>query len=297
MTETSNEAITTNTKVSTGMAVTGARGRRIAATLTLAACAACGGSSSTKQIDASPAPDSRPGPVIDAAPGTPDATPEPKGPDAAPISPTSDEFNGSSLNSSWELTRPELLDISVSGGELHLVAKEYSVWFDYEAGAALWKPISGSFKATTSVKARKESDPTQFVGRRFQFGGLLAYNPASNTNHNYVFVVVGDRDGYLAVETKSTANNDSDVSGPEWPSGDAELRLCRVGSKFHLYKRAIGATSWTEAISYDRPDLPGTLNVGPFAYAYTRDPAPDLRASFARVSIEPVSSVDDCSVD
>lgn len=289
MTETSNQAIDPNIKISTG------RGRRaIAAALALAAGAACG-SSSTKQIDASPAPDSRPGPAIDAAPGAPDATPGPGGPDAAPISPTSDEFNGSSLDASWNLTRPELLDISVSGGELHLIAKEYSVWFDYEAGAALWKPISGNFKVTTSVKARKESDPSQFVGPNYQFGGVLAYDPASNTNHNYVFIVVGDRGGYLSVETKSTRNNSSDVSGPEWPSGDAELRLCRVGSKFYLYKRAIGASSWTEATTYDRTDLPQTLNVGPFAYAYTS--SPDLRASFARVSIEPVSSADDCAVD
>jgi hypothetical protein len=296
MTDTSNEAITTNTKVSTGMAVTGARGRRIAATLALATCAACGGSSSTKQIDASPAPDARPGTVIDAAPGTPDAIPEPKGPDAAPISPMSDEFNGGSLDSSWNRTRETLLDISVSGGELHLVPNAYSVWYHEEAGAALWKPISGSFKATTSVKARKQSDPSQPVGREFQFGGLLAYNPASDSNHNYVFVVVGDRGEYgLQVETKSTINSRSEVNAFNWPSGDAELRLCRVGSKFVLYMRNIGATSWTEAFSYDRTDLPSSLNVGPFAYAYTSDP--DLRASFARVSIEPVSSADDCSVD
>ena len=296
MTE-SNEAIITDIEISTGArSRSRSIGRRAATALALgAALAACGGSSN-KPIDASPSADARPGPApADAAPGAPDATPPPQGPDAAPVNPMSDEFDGTSLDSSWNITRPELLDISVSGGELHLVAKEYSVWFDYEAGAALWKPISGSFKATTSVKARKESDPSQFVGREYQFGGVLAYNPASDTNHNYVFVVVGDRGGYLSVETKSTTNNSSDVSGPEWPSGDAELRLCRVGSKFHLYKRAIGATTWTEATSYDRPDLPSTLNVGPFAYAYTK--TPDLRASFARVSIEPVSSVDDCSVD
>jgi hypothetical protein len=263
------------------------------------ACAACGGSSNNR-IDASPgdarpATDAAPG-APDAAPGAPDARP-PTGPDASPPNGESDEFNGASLDESWNLTRPELLDISVSGGELHLVANQYSVWFDYEAGAALWKGVAGDFKATTSVKARKDSDPSQPVGRRFQFGGLIAYNPQSTDQHNYVFVVVGDRDGYLSVETKSTRNNDSDVSGPEWPSSDAELRLCRVGSRFTLYKRAIGATSWTEAVSYDRPDLPGTLNVGPFAYAFTRDPEPDLRASFAFVNIEQVSSAADCARD
>lgn len=297
MTETRNEAITRNTtETRNTRRATGLEWRSIATILALAAGAACGGtscgggSSSTKQIDANP------GPVIDAAPGTPDATPEPKGPDAAPLNPTSDEFNGDSLDSSWNLTRGDLLDISVSGGELHLVPNKYSVWYHEEAGAALWKPLAGNFKITTSVKARSRTNPSQPVGREFQFGGLLAYDPASDSNHNYVFVVVGDRGEYgLQVETKSTIDSRSEVNAFNWPSGDAELRLCRVGSKFVTYMRAIGATSWTEAYSYERSDLPGTLNVGPFAYAYTSEP--DLRASFAHVSIEPVSSADDCPVD
>jgi hypothetical protein len=298
MTETSNQAITRDTTETRNIKLsTGLGWRSIATILALAAGAACGGtscgggSSSTKQVDANPS-----SPVIDAAPGTPDATPEPKGPDAAPLNPTSDEFNGTALDSSWNLTRGDLLDVSVSGGELHLVAKEYSVWYHEEAGAALWKPVSGNFKVTTSVKARRDSDPSQPVGLRFQFGGLLAYDPASDTNHNYVFIVVGNRDSYgLQVETKSTTNSRSEVNAFNWSSSDAELRLCRVGAKFVVYMRAIGATSWTEAFSYDRTDLPQTLNVGPFAYAYTD--TPDLRASFAHVSIEPVASADDCPVD
>lgn len=310
MRQTTDQADSTDITDVTDIRVsTGAHWRPIAALAIGAALAACGGGNNTR-IDASPVADARPSPgapdaspgtsdaspgTPDASPGAPDANPSP-GPDAAPPpGDLSDEFNGTSLNPSWNITRGELLDISVSGGELHLVANQYSVWFDYEAGAAVWKPVAGNFKATTSVKARKKSDPTQFVGPNYQFGGLLAYNPASTTNHNYVFVVVGDRGGYLSVETKSTRNNSSDVSGPEWPSGDAELRLCRVGSRFHLYKRAIGATSWTEAISYERTDLPATLNVGPFAYAYTS--SPDLRASFARVLIEPISSLSGCTVD
>lgn len=263
-------------------------GRVIATALALAlatAGAACGGGNGTR-IDASPA-DARPPSATDAR--------RPTGPDAAPPNGESDEFNGSSLDESWNRIRDDLLGISVSGGELHLVAEEYSVWFEGEAGGALYKGVAGDFKATTSVKARKESDPSQCVGSEYQFGGVIAFNPNDTDRWNYVFVVVGDRGGYLSVETKSTINSSSDVEGPEWPSCDAELRLCRIGSSFHLYKRAIGATTWTKAIAYDRPDLPATLNVGPFAYAYTR--SPDLRASFAHVAIEPAASVEDCTVD
>ena len=291
MTETIKQVVITNRRGSAG-----AGWRHMTAFALAAACAACGGSNS--RIDASPG-DARPATdapaAPDAAPGAPDARP-PTGPDASPPNVLSDEFNGTSLDASWNRTRPELLDISVSGGELHLVANQYSVWFNHEAGAALWKGMTGNFKVTTSVKARKQSNPSEPVGPNYQFGGVIAYDPApTRDQHNYVFIVVGDRGGYLSVETKSTRNGSSDVVGPEWPSGDAELRLCRVGSRFTLYKRAIGATSWTEAISYDRTDLPETLNVGPFAYAYTS--SPDLRASFARVTIEPVSSAADCARD
>ncbi len=215
-------------------------------------------------------------------------------PDAAIADPSTDEFTGDSLDPSWDVLRGELLDISVADGELHLVANQYSVWFNEEAGALIHKTVSGNFKATTSVKARKASDPSEFVGPDFQFGGLLALDPTTQL-HNYVFIVVGDRGGYLSVETKSTINSSSDVQGPEWPSGDAELRLCRVGADFFLYKREIGDTTWTEAVSYTRQDLPTELHVGPFAYAFNN--APDIRASFARVSITPVLTQADCTVD
>lgn len=261
-------------------------------------CAACGGGSSTR-IDASPgsAADARPDPgAPDAQPGAPaDARPSTPGPDGAAADGVSDEFNGNSLSSAWNIIRGELLDISVASGELHLVANQYSVWFDHEVGGALWKGVAGDFKATTSVKARKASDPSQFVGAEYQFGGIIAYNPLTTDQHNYVFIVVGDRRGYWAVEVKSTVDSSSRVEGPDWGSGDAELRLCRVGSKFYLYKRRPGDTTWIEAITYDRPDLPGTLHVGPFAYAYVREP--DLRASFDFMAIEPVSSANDCAVD
>ena len=38
--------------------------------------------------------------------------------------------------------------------------------------------------------------------------------------------------GHLAVEHKTTTNGESDFGEMPWPSGDAELRLCRVGGTF-----------------------------------------------------------------
>jgi hypothetical protein len=114
-----------------------------------------------------------------------------------------------------------------------------------------------------------------------------------------VFVVVGDRGPTIQTETKSTTNGASSVKGDDWPSGDAQLRLCRVGSMFHLYARPYEGGTWKVAAQwgppYDRKDLPETLQVGPIAYAWTD--TPDLRASFDFVRFAPAESEADCTKD
>ncbi len=262
---------------------------------------ACGGSSSPSR-DANPSPV----PTIDANPDAPDANPDTPPADAAPNTPQidaappdglTDEFTGASLGAEWNITRGDLIDVSVSDGQLHLVVNTDNAWYQNDAGAALWKAVPGNFKATTSVSVRKNSDRSQLPGpNTYQFGGLLAFNPNESSGYNYVFTVLGDRYDGIQVEYKTTTNSESTVSAVNWPSGDAELRLCRVGDTFTLYRRAVGDNTWTESISYERPDLPSTVSVGPFAYAFSL-PNPDLRASFERFRIEPVSSQDECAVD
>ncbi|NUO53181.1 MAG: hypothetical protein HOV80_30405 [Polyangiaceae bacterium] len=123
----------------------------------------------------------------------------------------------------------------------------------------------------------------------------MARDPASDAGQeNYVFIVVGFDENDVSVETKSTTNDMSDYIGPTWPGTDAELRLCRVGASFHLYKRAIGGTTWEEAMVYDRPDLGASLQVGPNIYSLA---APDLTVSFDEVTFARVASVADCTAD
>jgi hypothetical protein len=97
------------------------------------------------------------------------------------------------------------------------------------------------------------------------------------------------------VENKTTRDDVSYVDGPPWRSGDAELRICRVNARFHLYRRPIGGKAWEKTVSYKRPDLPKTLQVGPIAYALTD--AVDLRASFDWIRYAPVKSIEDCTKD
>ena len=212
----------------------------------------------------------------------------------------SDEFNGSSLDGSWSIVNGNNFSHSVSGGALHITPTTNTLWWMGDAtGALVYKLVTGNFKLTTAVRARSASDTSKPVGPiDFQFGGIMARAPGAPPQ-NYVFGVVGDRGATLQVETKSTTNDASQVQGEDWPSGDAQIRLCRVGSKFHVFSRPIGGGSWAIATPfgppYDRPDLPSTLQVGPIAYAWTN--SPDLRASFDYIHYATVASDADCTTD
>jgi len=231
----------------------------------------------------------------------PTAAPDPS-PGPAPDAPTpagwSDAFDGDALDPAWTVLNGGLADITVGGGLLTIRPLRYSVWFHHEAGPGVVRDVTGDFAITTVVRARSTRRPAEPVRTNFQFGGLIVRDPASDAadaKENYVFSVVGYRGDYLSAETKSTVNDLSMVDGPPWPSGDAEIRICRVGRDLHLYIRDIGATTWTPAITYRRDDLPATVQAGAIAYTYTDDV--DLTSTFEFVSLRPVDSARDCVVD
>ncbi|GAB4518024.1 MAG: hypothetical protein Tsb0020_36620 [Haliangiales bacterium] len=253
-------------------------------------------------VDANPGPpmpvDANPGPPmpVDADPGPPmpvDANPGP--PDAGPPNGLSDEFDGASLDPSWNIKDEGLFDeVTVTDGELQVVvSRAETLWYHADHGPALWKSIAGNFKATTSVYTHREGYPDLDPGG-YQFGGLIAYDPAISPL-NYVFGVVGPRDG-MQLEFKTTVDSYSEVAAEGWGGAEAELRICRVGDRFNLYARARGSSSWgTPAVSYERPDLPNTLKVGPFAYSLYGFQT--MRAHFSHFYIEEVASEADCTTD
>lgn len=227
---------------------------------------------------------------------TPDVAQREDTQDPVPNGPAqNDGFDGDALDDAWTVVNGDLAAIEVRDGSLWITPSRYSVWFHHEAGPGVVQEVTGNFAASTTVRARSVARPDEPPFTNFQFGGLIARDPASDaeeTPENYVFSVVGYRGDYLSAETKSTINDASMVDGPPWPSGDAEIRICRVDDTFQLYIREIGADAWNLAIAYDRPDLPDTLQVGPIAYTYTDDV--DLQASFEAVTYSPVSRLSDC---
>ena len=196
----------------------------------------------------------------------------------------------------WSVFNPSAVSISTENDSLILALRSRRLWFMNERGVLVYKPISGNFKITAEVHAMKNSDPSQPPGGdgTVQLGGLMARNGTGGAE-NYIFIVLGDDGNGLSIETKNTVDSFSKYDGPSWDSNEAELRLCRFGSTYNLYKRHIGTNeAWMLADSFDRPDLPESLQVG--ANIYT-DSVPDLRLRFDHLRIESITSESDCEQD
>lgn len=242
--------------------------------LLCAALAACGGSGADPDAAIGPGQD---GPITTRD----DASPF----DAGSIADLSDDFGGAALDPSWQIFRPELVDLVVAGGSLSITPNQRVLWFNDSQGALIHKRLTGDFTVTATVRARSAATPAQPPSMPIHLGGLMvrsAVPAGQGTLEDYVFIVAGYDENDLSVETKTTVDGTSTYQGPSWPSGDAELRICRQGATFRLYKRALGAGSWTLAATYTRNDLSGAVQVGPNAYA--NSDTPDLVVSFDQVT-------------
>ncbi len=193
----------------------------------------------------------------------------------------------------WSVFNPQAVEIKSENGALTMKLIHRALWFMEQRGVLMYQEVDGNFSITADVHTAKSSDPTQPPGGNgtVQLGGLMARN-GQGGRENYVFIVVGDDSDGLSIETKNTVDGLSKFNGPSWDSSEAELRLCRVGKTFNLYKRHVNSTeAWTLAASFDRPDLPQTLQVGLNIYS---DNTPDLQVRYDHIKIDLITSVADC---
>jgi|GEM_PF-2097162 len=266
--------------------------------ITMLACGGLGEPISTVLVVEDVSPTGAPTPTrtaIDIPTSTPTQTPEPTFAVPTPavratVVATSVVIAG--YDSSWEMIKGSAFNLGfdTKANVLTLTLKQPALWLNNSQGGAVVRNTNGNFKVTAIVKAVKNSTPTELPSNRVHLGGLIARNPASTTE-NYVHIVVGNAENGLAVETKSMTNNVSNYDAPKWISAQAELRLCRVGSDFNLYKRAVNTTGWTLAAAYSRSDLPASLQVGVSIYAAA---APDLRVTFENLKIEEAREKGEC---
>jgi hypothetical protein len=206
----------------------------------------------------------------------------------------SDDFEAAELAPAWNRWSPDEARVEVAQGELHITPTEHCVWWKRESGPGLYKHVEGDFRATSKVRVRSLKNPDQPPPAKFQFGGLIARDPGA-LEENWVFAVVGEREGYLALESKNTVDGKSKITAPDWGSqSDAEIRICRLGPRMLLLARKPGG-AWEPQGDHRREDFPPVLQVGPIAYAYTEQP--DVRASFDRLEIVKIASEAECRAD
>jgi hypothetical protein len=230
----------------------------------------------------------QPAHAADAGPGAPDA--DLAAPDAAPL-PPSDPFDGSALDPRWTVLDPSKVTATVGGGQLVLTPAANALWFDAGVGGLAYQLVAGDFTATTTVHVHKASDTSMPPDQAIELGGVMARAPTAA--ENYVLVVVGFAEmGHLAAEHKTTTDGTS--TWDETPfAAEADLRLCRHGQTITVYRRALGASAWTQDFQIARPDFPATLQVGPTAY--DGEGAPDVAAAFDAFTFAPLPASGDCT--
>lgn len=193
----------------------------------------------------------------------------------------------------WATINPQAVRISLDGSALviHLIGR--ALWFNEQRGVLFHEAVTGDFRATATVRTSKASDPSAAPGRddTIQLAGLMARTevPAEN----YVFIVSGSIGNATGLESKTTTSSRSVyIQRGANTDGDADLRLCRRGATFQLAWRAAGSTDeWQPMATFERPDLPPTLQVG--ANIYT-DSVPDLIARFEGLTIERLAAGASC---
>lgn len=210
-------------------------------------------------------------------------------------------FNGTAtqttdaFNSTWDLFNPSVSTIEEhTADRLNLVLAQNALWFEGDQGGLIYRNITGNFTLSARVSVRMASDANVAVNCNICLGGLMARSPDNRNGEDYVHIVSGNTPSGLGYETKNTNNSDSPFEPIADGSADHELRICRDGSTFRLYQRAIGAQTWNLAQTYERPDLPPTLQVGLNIYTAQSGNLADLRVIYEQVQLDTFTGSPGC---
>lgn len=194
------------------------------------------------------------------------------------IASLSDEFDSASSLSNWSRIyktegwgADQLSKFTVENGQLVLVPKS-STWYQDYRGVLVYKDIPGDFIITTKILSTGR-DGRSAPRADFSLGGIMIRSPRKDNaatwqpgGENYVFLSIGsaDQPGNFQFEVKTTQNSNSNLEKIPARSGEALLRVVRVGPNIVLLRNQGG--SWVVHKRYQRPDMPPQLQVGLTVY-------------------------------
>ena len=193
----------------------------------------------------------------------------------------------------WQRINPQAVRISVDGATLVMDLTGSVAWSDDQQGVLFYRQVTGDFRATATVRTSKASDPSAPPGEdgSVQLAGLMART--EDPGENSVFIASGSVGSSTGLEVRTTESSHSISIQRALPGGgDAELRLCRIGSTFLLWWRHVDSNeAWTHMSTLDRKDMPATVDVGA---NMSTDGVADTIARFEHLTIEPIPAGGGC---
>ncbi len=212
--------------------------------------------------------------------------------DMGDLSALNDEFNDPATIDDWQLVSQaegwgaqhfETYDIDQTTPGALTIAPYTSTWYQDYQGDLSFKEVSGDFIVTTQVTIRDRDDVGGSDGddipndSSFSLGGVMLRTPRGISDaaaewtpggSNFVFLSLGHGyDGNMTLESKTTVDSDSNLELIPVNETSAELRIERVGSSITTMYRLAGDADWQAAATFDRPDMPATLQVGLLGYS------------------------------
>lgn len=184
-------------------------------------------------------------------------------------------------------------------GQLTLIpGPNHSGWFENVMGPMLTKNVTGNFVVSTYVTLHNKNDYNGVPTSDFNAAGIMARNPNTEGNENYVITNLGFQSyaNGIGTETKTTVNGQSTLYlNPD--SSRAEIRMCRVGDMIRTYKRNPTDESLQMILEVHRADFPPTLQVGLMANGWDLDGnPPDVRAEYDYIRYNTVENEADCTL-
>lgn len=197
------------------------------------------------------------------------------------IAKLSDEFDNPKTLSSWQQVyktegwgadQLEHIDIGQTQKGALMMMPYASTWYKDYRGVLAYKLIKGDFVVTTKLRVSGRSG-SGAPNAPFSLAGIMVRAPRSispktwkpNTE-NYVFLSLGagDNPGTYQLEVKTTVNSDSQLQLTPVGSGEATIRIARIGPNLIMMYRS--GSGWVVHKRYHRTDFPEALQVGLTCY-------------------------------
>ncbi len=209
-----------------------------------------------------------------------------------------DEFTDAASLADWQslAATPDwtALEIKPQAAYLRLTPKALTGWYKDSQAPFLYKHLSGNFMLSTAVTVRNQDPAKPLPLAEYNSAGLLLRDASSQAGQqNWVMLNVGAQEaGRLGTETKTTRRSVSQLSIQAADVARGELRICRYGYVFAMYRKLENESAWRKLREYYRADLPTTLQAGITVNGWTEQA--DVTADFDYVRYEPIKNLAIC---